>query len=365
MRYFLRLPGVRFVGLCDIYEPRIQEARGITGEATPAFSDYRNLLDEVEMDGIVIATPLYLHGEHYVAALDRGLHVYGEKSMGFTVSDCDAIVGAAGRNKGIFQVGHQYRYAPWYRDAIRRVADGEIGKVTHIFGYWHRNYNWRRPVPEPGLERLINWRLYREYSGGLLAELGSHHIDVANWIFDEMPATVVGNGGISFYHDGRETFDNVQAVFKYPGGGTLVFSSLIGNHKMGYQIIVYGTGGTLELTLEDGTFYYEPIRENSAVPEEMMSGGPYTSPTLSTSGDMPYRGAGLPVDVPEGETGDPTYLCCKAFVDAVRDGGYPDADQNVGWASAVSVALGNKAIRDFTPIKFADYVSPEIEAFGG
>ena len=48
---------------------------------------------------------------------------------------------------------------------------------------WHRNSNWRRPVPDPKFERLINWRMYKEYSGGLLAELASHQIDVANWAF--------------------------------------------------------------------------------------------------------------------------------------------------------------------------------------
>ena len=55
-------------------------------------------------------------------------------------------------------------------------------------------------------------------AGGLLAELGSHHLDVANWILGEMPERVIGNGGIDFYRDGRETFDNVQAIYTYPSG---------------------------------------------------------------------------------------------------------------------------------------------------
>ena len=76
-----------------------------------------------------------------------------------------------------FQIGHEYRYASWVVQSIARIQKGEIGKPTHIFAYWNRNNNWRRPVPQPDpdghLEHLINWRLYRETSGGLGTELGS------------------------------------------------------------------------------------------------------------------------------------------------------------------------------------------------
>jgi predicted dehydrogenase len=253
MRLFLRIPDVRVTALCDVYEPRFAEGREITGEDTRVYRDYRRMLDAAsDLDAVIVASPLGFHGEHMVASLERSLHVYGEKAMGFTVDDCNAIVQATRDSGCRFQTGLQYRYAPWYREAIERIRSGEIGRVTHVYGYWHRNYNWRRPVPDPSLERLINWRLYKEYSGGLLAELGSHQIDVANWIFDEVPTSVIGTGGITFYHDGRETFDNVQAVFTYPGGGTHVFSSIIGNHNVGYQLNIYGTGGSVKLTLEDG-----------------------------------------------------------------------------------------------------------------
>jgi predicted dehydrogenase len=353
MRVFLRVPGVRVTALCDVYEPRFRESRQISGENTPTFVDYRRMLDASDdLDAVIVATPLSLHGEHMVASLERGLNVYGEKAMGFTVKDCDAIVAAAQASPGRFQTGLQYRYAPWYRQAIDRIRAGEIGRVTHVYGYWHRNYNWRRPVPEPSLERLINWRLYREYSGGLLAELGSHQIDVANWIFGEMPESVVGAGAVTFYPDGRETFDNVQAIFTYPSGGTHVFSSVIGNHKVGYQVNIYGTGGTIELTLEDGAFYYEPARANSAVPLELIEAGAHTSPTLATRGDMPYRGPGLPIDVPEGEMGSPDLFAAAAFVESIRTDTRPFADEEVGRASAVAVALGNQATRGRERVDF-------------
>ena len=365
MRSFLRVPGVRFGALCDIYPPRLDEARRVTQESTATFADHREMLDKLgkDLDAVVVATPLNLHSLHMISSLEAGLHVYGEKAMAFTVEECDAVVAAVNRTGRIFQVGHQYRYAPWYRQAVERIAKGEIGKVTHIYGYWHRNYNWRRPVPDPSLERQINWRLYREYSGGLLAELGSHHIDVANWVFGETPGSVIGSGGIDFYSDGREVFDNVQAVFDYPAGGTLVFSSMIGNHKTGYQLVIYGTGGTVELTLEDGFFYYEPARPNSAVPPQRADGIKSTA-TLSTSGDMPYRGPGVEIPIAPDETGDPSLFAAEAFIASLRAGSRPFADAEVGRASAVPVALGNRAVRGRERLDFAREWRPEVPSTG-
>ena len=359
MRRFLRVPGVRIGALCDIWEPRFEQGRRLTGAETPVYLDHREMLEkEAGLDAILVATPLGLHAEHMVASLESGRHVYGEKAMGFTVAHCDAIREAASRSDRQFQVGHQYRYAPWYRQAVRRIRQGEIGRVTHIYGYWHRNYNWRRPLPSPELERQINWRLYREHSGGLLAELGSHHIDVANWIFEDLPESVMGTGGITFYRDGRETFDNVQALYTYSGGRRLFFSSIIGNHRMGFQLHVFGTGGGVVLTLKDGAFFYEPMRENSAVPRELIESGIQTSASLSTEGDMPYRGPGRPIVLGSGHEPDADLAASKAFFRSIRTNRRPFGDENVGWASAVAVALGNEAIQSGLPVTFSEHLSP-------
>ena len=97
MRSMLRVPGVRFSGLCDTYEPRLAEGRKVTGEDTPTYSDYRKMLESREIDAVMVATPLGLHAEHVVASLDSGRAVYGEKSMGRTLDDCNRIREAARR----------------------------------------------------------------------------------------------------------------------------------------------------------------------------------------------------------------------------------------------------------------------------
>lgn len=375
MQRMLRVSGVRVSALCDVYEERFAEAREITGEETAVYTDYRRLLDEKgsDLDVVLIGSPLRFHAAHVTAALEAGCHVYGEKAMAFTADGCDQIVETVERTGQRFQIGHQYRYAPWCQEAMRRIRDGEIGRVTHVFAYWHRNNNWRRPVPEEkpdslsefeSLEELINWRMYLDYSRGLLAELGSHQIDLANWAFDAQPKAVTGSGGITTYDDGRETYDNVQVIFDYPGGRRLTFSSLLNNHKTGYQVHVVGTGGTAVLTLQDATLYYEPDRPNSAVPEDrsavpdsIAERGVTTGATLATEGDMPYQGPGLPVEVEDANGGSDLHAV-KAFFDDLRSNKRPFADERVGWKSTVPVAYAHRAVHESERLTFADREIP-------
>ncbi|MDQ1692535.1 MAG: hypothetical protein QOH85_70, partial [Acidobacteriaceae bacterium] len=252
IRHLLHVPGVRIAAVCDIYEPRYAQVNRMAGGAVPATQDYRELLDRKDLDAIVIATPLAHHAEHVLAALKTGRPVYGEKAMGFTPDECRAIYAAARAPGALFQVGHQYRYAPWVVAAVEEIKKGKIGEPTHVYAYWHRNNDWRRPVPSPDpggrLEHLINWRLYRETSGGLVTELGSHHIDITNWIFNAIPERATGMTSIVRYHNGRTTGDNVQAVFSYPGGRRLMFSAITDNAKVGNELWAYGTEGSVAIT---------------------------------------------------------------------------------------------------------------------
>ena len=361
MRTMMRVPGVRFTGLCDIYEPRFAAARKITGEQTPIYHSHQELLAAKDIDAVIIATPLSLHSQHVVAALESGRHVYGEKSLALTVEQCNQILAAVKRSGKHFQVGLQYTYAPWYREAITRIQAGKIGRITQIYAYWHRNNSWRRPVPDANdkkLERLINWRLYKEYSGGLIAELGSHHINFANEVFGSAPESVVASGGIDFWKDGRETDDNVQVTYRYPSGQTLLFSAITTNALDGAQLRVYGTNGSAVLTEADGTIYYEPKRPMSAVSEAtVVEHGVVTG--ASYRAELPYRGVGEPIKVPEGTKGNPDYLACASFIDCLRANRRPRADEQAGWNTGIAVALGNEALAENKRVLFRDHVSPE------
>ncbi len=359
MRTFLRVPGVRFAGLCDVYEPRFAAGREITKESTPIYHDYRELLNARDLDAVIVATPLSFHSQHVIAALESGRHVYGEKSLALTVEECNRVVDAVKRSAKHFQVGLQYHYAPWYREVLGHIQAGKIGHVTQIYAYWHRNNSWRRPVPNPSdrkLERLINWRLYKEYSGGLVAELGSHHIGFANEVFGGLPESVVGSGGIDFWKDGRELQDNVQVTYRYPAGQTLVFSAITTNQLDGAQVRVYGTGGSAVLTEADAIMYYEPKRPQSAAAQEkVVEHGIVTGATYLA--EMPYRGPGERVAVPEDKQGNPDYLACASFIDSIRNNRPPEANEQVAWAAGVAVALGNRAIDEGRRMLFREHTS--------
>jgi predicted dehydrogenase len=338
VRSFLRVPGVKIAAAADVYPIRFEQLNRICGYEVPAHADFRALLDRKDLDAIVVATPLGLHAQHVLPALASGHPVYGEKTMAYTVADARKIVAAAAENKRIFQVGHQYRYSPWVREAILRVHQGEIGDVTHMMAYWHRNNSWRRPVPDPSLERLINWRLYRQWSLGLIAELGSHHMDIANWVFGSTPTAALASGSICKYHDGRETDDNVQVVLTYSEGRRFIFTSLTDNAKMGGQFWLYGTKGSLNVTLEDATFFYEPAK---IVQPKVEEKGVTTSASYQPGSEMPYRGPGKAVDVTTAE--DPTTTATRAFIYCVRTGTEPISNVHTGLGSALAVVQADQA----------------------
>lgn len=348
IRQLLHVPGVRIAAVCDIYEPRFAEVNQLVGSEVPHTSDYRELLDRKDLDAIYIATPLAHHAEHVLAALKTNRPVYGEKAMGFTPEECAEIYRAASEPGALFQIGHQYRYAPWVRAAVEEIRKGRIGEPTHVYAYWHRNNNWRRPVPSPDpggkLEHLMNWRLYRETSGGLVTELGSHHIDIANWIFEAIPERATGMTSIVRYHDGRTVGDNVQAVFRYPGGRRLMFSSITDNAKMGNELWVYGTEGSVAITIEDATFYYEPKTDPkpAVAGSEVVRHGIVTGASYATKGEMPYRGPGEKLAVTAKE--DPTLTACRAFIECVRAKQQPLANARVGYGSAIGAAIANRAV---------------------
>ncbi len=241
------IDNAEIVAICDNYEPNYQQAIQMTGNKAAAFYDHRKMIDQVKnLDAVVIATPLHEHAHITIDCLNAGLHVFCEKSMARTIEDAKRMVEVSQNTGYILQIGQQRLFNPIYLNALERVRLGEIGQITQVRAYWHRNNDWRRPVPTPELERKINWRLYSEYSAGLMTELGTHQIQVANWFIDEIPTQVKGSGSICFWKDGREVYDQVALVYDYPGGAKCIYDSMIANAHYGLEEQIMGNLGTLE-----------------------------------------------------------------------------------------------------------------------
>lgn len=322
------------VAVCDVLDFRIQEAVKVS-PAAKTYTDYRRLLDDPNIKAVAIAVPLNLHFEVASAALRAGKHVYLEKTMTYNIPQAADLVKLFAGTKGqVLQVGHQYRYTPLYFRVKDMIGKGYLGKVTQIDCRWDRNWNWRRPVPDPSLERKINWRMYKEYSGGLPAELLSHQIDFINWAFSTHPDEVFGTGGIDYYRDGRETYDNVQVMLRYNKEGMIGnFGATCGNARDGYLFKLKGTKGTVSLLVDEGVFYPEAQTRKDLETVDGVTGA--TKITWNKDGGIPI--------LPE-PTKDGTWYALNDFYKAITQHQSPASNVYTGATTAVSVHLANKAI---------------------
>lgn len=263
----LSVPGVKMVAVCDIYPPYLERAKKLAPDAT-TYDDYRRVMDRKDIEAVLIATPLFMHAPIATAALESGKHVFCEKMMAWSIEDAKKMARAARDHKTpkgeklVLQIGHQRRANIMYNHAWELVNEKKIlGKVTHIRAQWNRNGNWRKP-PLPNMDdRHRNWRMYRDCSHGLMSELGTHQIHAVNWFLGMTPVAVVGMGGIDYWKDGREVFDNVEVVYEYPNGIKLNYTSLTTNQYDGYYEQFMGDDGTLVISEEKETptaFYKEP-----------------------------------------------------------------------------------------------------------
>ncbi len=347
LKHLMDIPGVEMTCFSDNYEPNFQRTQGLLPNAK-GYTDYREMLEKEEMDAVVIATPLHEHARIVLDAFEAGLHVFCEKSLAKTYEECNDMVMAWDKAQKNFTIGHQRMFNIRYQQAYKLIKEGKIGKPTQIRAYWHRNNDWRRRVPSPELERKINWRLYHEYSLGLMTELCSHQVQVANQILGEVPSEVWGAGSINYWKDGREVFDNINLVYKYPGGTHFVYDSMISNKKYGLEEQILGPKGTMEL--EAGKMYEEFPRPAPAIlqlindlEKEFFEAVPIGGASWVPDDAISRKGEYILDEVLDD---DGTRMMLEAFVANVRDNRI-DRDQTIqGFYSGISSIMGFEAMHE-------------------
>ena len=340
----LKTKNCTVAALCDSYAPHLARGRALVPAGTPTFTDYRAMLDARGLDAVVIATPLDLHARQTFMALDAGLHVWCEKAMARTIADCGAMITRARAARKVLQIGHQRMFHPTYLAARKRAAAGEIGTITQVRASWHRNRSWRRPVPADTTDRHINWRLYRDRSAGLMTELATHQLQVANWFMDALPTRVMGSGSICFWKDGREVYDHVALVFDYPGGRKTIYTSLLNNARYGCEEQIQGSKGTIEPEL--GRIYSE---DPAAVPAltqmqcDVAEGKKRAVPIGGATWfpELPVRTPGSPLGWGEY---DETMLQFEGFGEAVRKGRELPGLLKEAYYASVASLLGEQAM---------------------
>ena len=398
-RHLVHMEHGRCVALCDIYQKNLDRALKVFDDAPRAYTDYNEVLASDDIDAVFITVPLFLHYPVMKAALEAGKHVFCEKSLVFTPEEVHGLRALSdAKPELVVQVGLQRRYSLLYQRAKQIIDAGAIGDVTHIQAQWHRNTNWRRKASQE-YENQFNWRLYRRYSGGLCAELMSHQVDVADWILDQHPKSVMGVGGLDYWKDGRDIYDNIQLVFEYPGGQKLQYSSIMTNRHIagrrvpgdGCRETILGTDGAIELTLipyGDGMAYRDvmKVKMEDQAKREKTEENWVAGATVGV--DTVEQGDGYPID-PEpvdpnevgfiekelffarswaynkgilrpSETVDPEYAELSSFLNDVKSGSRPRADINVGLQDSVAVILANLCMDEQRKVAFS-----EIDRMGG
>ncbi|MCZ4222124.1 Gfo/Idh/MocA family protein [Pedobacter rhodius] len=323
------------VAYCDVLDFRLEETKKYVPTSAKAIKDYHKVLDDKTIDAVFIATPL---SEHFKIAKDAvlaGKHVYVEKTMTYNIEQALELSNLVLKYpRQVYQVGYQYRYSPLYFRVRDMIKTGYLGKVSQVDCRWDRNGNWRRTVNDPKLERQINWRMYKDYSGGLAAELLSHQIDFINWAFETQPDTITGTGGIDVFKDGRETYDNIQTILRYDKTGMIGnFGATCGNAHDGYLFRIKGTKGSVSLLTNTGIFYPEPETKKELGIVDGVTGA--SKIVVNTDGGIPI------LDKP---TIDGTNYALEEFYESIISGKIPASNVKTGTQAAICVAMCNEAI---------------------
>lgn len=355
MRFLLENNKAEIVALCDDYAPNLKDALAKASNAR-TYMDYRKLLEDKDVDAVVIATPPHLHCRMMLDSLSAGKHVFVEKAFSIDMDETLAMYQAYKNSGKVGFVGHQRMFDPKYLRIMERIHAGEFGEIQSIRTNWDRNADWRRPVPSPDLERKINWRLYKEYSRGLMTELASHQLQVGNWAMKEIPNKIMGHGAIVARKDGREVYDTVSTLFAYDNGVYMTFDSTNSNKFFGLEEKILCQKGTV--TPEKGKYYMESIppapailRMVNEVENKLFDAIPFAGTSWAPESANENKGEFI---LGKKSKTDGTSLLMDAFVEAVITGKRVPNLMEEGYYSSILCLMGHQAMEEGRIIEFPD-----------
>lgn len=253
--FMAKNPNARLAAICDKYPDRIDLAKTEVpgGDKVPAYRDYRELLQNASVEAVLIASPVFLHPEHFEAAVEANKHIYCEKPAGADVGGVKRLLRAgekADKSKTI-QFGFQQRFSPEYLTALSLLKSGKIGEMKLMTSFWV--LGGKPPTTFTNRyqedEKIRNWGWWMAYSGGAIVEQDCHGLDTLNWFAGDVhPVRAVGTGGIRYplvYGDWHTDHHTVQ--YFYPNGVEGWLISI--KHTAGYRDVreqFFGSEGLLE-----------------------------------------------------------------------------------------------------------------------
>lgn len=222
-------PAAKVVAICDVVDEQAAKAKARIGAAdAKTVRDYREVLAS-DVDAVMIATPVYLHPEHFEAAVKSGKHIYMEKPAGLDVAGCKRVMKAAdGADRKInITFGFQQRYGGVYVKAKKALDSGAIGKVREVHGeflkFALKGDEPALPPPRNEKEKLEQWKLWRSTFGEVIVETYVHNLDSINWFLGAHPSKAIGTGGRTVEKRG-DLLDHLSVTYDYPNNVQLVFA---------------------------------------------------------------------------------------------------------------------------------------------
>ncbi len=229
------------------------------------------------VDAVFVATSDFQHALHAIEAVKAGCDAYVEKPFAETMEDNRAALKVIKGSDRIVQIGSQRRSGVNYQSAEQFIKEGKFGPITMVELTWNVNQpgRWRRPALMAQLNeadtdwkrfllnrpfekwdprKYLEYRLFWPYSSGLPGQWMSHQIDTVHWFTGlKHPRSVVANGGVYMWKDGRKNWDTMTAVFDYgpqdnlANGFQVTFGSRMHNGDENPSEIYYSNGGELNL----------------------------------------------------------------------------------------------------------------------
>ncbi|MGX1753768.1 Gfo/Idh/MocA family protein [Sphingobacterium sp. NPDC055346] len=367
-----------FVAVSDIWNRRRDEAEAyIKQKSDNTIKKYRNndeLYADKGIDAVIISTADFQHALMAAEAVRNGKDVYVEKPMAETLEDAKILLKAVKETGKILQVGSQRRSAPNYIAADEYIKSGKFGDINMVEMTWNVNQpgRWRlpklvkeirqedtdwdrflmdRPKVAWDARKYLEFRLFWPYSSGIWGQWMAHQIDTVHWFSGlNHPRSVVANGGIYTWKDGRENPDTVTAVMDYgpendkSKGFQVLYSSRFTNSAGGIKELYYSNAGMLNLdtnqvSAEGG------LSERSAA-EMGMKANLLTPFTLDNAAKM---------ETSANTGGDPmTSLHMRNWMDCVRNRKTPNASVEAGYNHSIANIMARTAMETGKRVTFDD-----------
>src|ERR1700723_4167967 len=328
-----------------------------------------------DIDAVIIATADFQHARHGIEAVNAGRDAYVEKPTAHTMEAPRSFRAAVKKTGKIVQVGTQRRSTPSYQKAAEYIKSGKFGDIVMGEMTWNVNQpgRWRRPDVVPLLKeqetdwkryllnrpyeafdarKYLEFRLFWPYSSGIPDQWLVHQIDTVHWFTGyPHPRSVVANGGVYLWKDGRKNWDTMTAVFDYgplddPSKGfQVIYSSRMTNSAGGVKEIYYSNGGKLDM---DKQCVSSEGGMDAKAPAEMGM-------KANLLGDYSLSDTVMKAETSANTGTDPmTWANMRNWMECVRSRKQPNASIEAGYSHSVALCMNIAAIQTGQRVTFDD-----------